>query len=195
MYNDNLDSAEDSVLLTLLSEGSKPAFDILYNRYWKLVYDTAFKRLADLEKAQDVAQDVFVQLWVRGNKSVIANLPAYLLVSSRNGVYKMMEKEARLIAVPFETSAEAERPSDRADAGIVHKEFLESFNKLVDTLPTQQRLIFKMRFEEDMNSQQIADTLGISPKTVRNQLGKVLSTLRQSLLLLNILLIACSFRS
>jgi len=192
MYNDDLDSAEDSVLLARLSDGNKPAFDTLYNRYWKLVYQSALKRISDPEKAQDIAQDVFVQLWVRGSKSLIENLPAYLLVSARNAVFKVMEKEARLTAVPVENSPELESPFDRADAGILHKEFLEAFGKLVDALPAQQRLIFKMRFEDDLSSQKIAEILNISPKTVRNQLGKVLSVLRQSMLIINLVIVAYS---
>jgi RNA polymerase sigma-70 factor (family 1) len=188
MYNVSLDSAEDSVLLAHLNEGSKPAFDVIYNKYWKLVYQTALKRLSNPEKAQDVAQDVFVQLWVRSNKAIIENLPAYLLVSARNGVFKLIEKEARLIIVPEESSSTVESPFDRADNAIIQKEFLEAFEKLIDALPAQQRIIFKMRFEEDLNSQQIADILNISPKTVRNQLGKTLSSLRKSILLINLLL-------
>lgn len=188
MYNVSLDSAEDSVLLAHLNEGSKPAFDVIYNKYWKLVFQAALKRLSDQEKAQDVAQDVFVQLWVRSSKSTIENLPAYLLVSARNGVFKLLEKEARLIIVPEESSSKIESPFDRADNGIIQKEFLEAFEKLIDALPAQQRIIFKMRFDEDLNSQQIADILNISPKTVRNQLGKTLSSLRKSILLINLLL-------
>jgi RNA polymerase sigma-70 factor (family 1) len=193
MYNVSLDSAEDSVLLAHLNEGSKPAFDVIYNKYWKLVYQTALKRLSNPEKAQDVAQDVFVQLWVRSNKAIIENLPAYLLVSARNGVFKLIEKEARLIIVPEESSSTVESPFDRADNAIIQKEFLEAFEKLIDALPAQQRIIFKMRFEEDLNSQQIADILNISPKTVRNQLGKTLSSLRKSILLINLLLIIYYF--
>ena len=194
MYNDNLDGATDVVLLAQLSEGSKPAFDTLYNRHWKLVYQAALKRLNNAEIAQDVAQDVFVQLWIRGNKSIIENLPAYLLVSSRNAVFKLMEKEARLSSVTVENSPEIESPFNRADASILHKEFLASFEKLVDALPVQQRIIFKMRFEEDLSTQHIAEILNISPKTVRNQLGKVLTTLRKHLLLLNSLIMACFLR-
>ena len=188
MYNVSLDSAEDSVLLAHLNEGSKPAFDVIYNKYWKLVFQAAQKRLSNTEKAQDVAQDVFVQLWIRSNKSIIENLPAYLLVSARNGVFKLLEKEARLNIVPEESSSKIESPFDRADNGIIQKEFLEAFEKLIEALPSQQRIIFKMRFDEDLNSQQIADILNISPKTVRNQLGKTLSSLRKSILLINLLL-------
>jgi RNA polymerase sigma factor (sigma-70 family) len=194
MYNDDLDGTQDAVLLAQLSEGSKPAFDTLYNRHWKLVYQSALKRLNNADRAQDVAQDVFVQLWIRGNKSVIENLPAYLLVSSRNAVFKLMEKEARLSSVSVESLLEIESPFNGADASILHKEFLISFEKQVNALPAQQRLIFKMRFEEDLSTQNIAEILNLSPKTVRNQLGKVLATLRKHLLLLNSLIVTCFLR-
>jgi RNA polymerase sigma-70 factor (ECF subfamily) len=183
----HLQDADDDELLLLLSEGSKPAFDILYNKYWKQVYNTAFKRLNDAERAQDIAQDVFVQLWTRGSKSPIDNLPAYLLVAARNGVFKYMEKEARYTAMPA-GAEDYESTLGRADANMLHDEFLKAFNDLVATLPTQQQLIFNLRFNEGFTSQQIADHLQISPKTVRNQMGRALNTLRKSLFLLHILL-------
>lgn len=187
MVPDDLYIADDAELLTLLSEGNKPAFDALYNKYWKQVYNAAYKRLNDTERAQDIAQDVFVQLWVRGSKSPIENLPAYLLVAARNGVFKYMEKESRYEALP-DTAQEIESPLGRADANVLHDEFLKAFNELIDTLPPQQRIIFNLRFNEGLSSQQIADQLQISPKTVRNQMGKALATLRKSLFLLHVLL-------
>lgn len=182
-YQENLNSIGDQELLLQLSEGSKHAFDILYNRYWKLVFNTAFKRLEDMERAQDIVQDVFVQLWISGTTVSIKNLPAYLNVAARNGVFKHLEKEGKYTALP-DSVAELEGTFGAADANILHAEFLEAFNQLIEKLPAQQRLIFKMRFEEDLSSQEIADKLQISPKTVRNQLGKALNTLRTSLMLL-----------
>ncbi len=85
----DLNSGNDAELLALLSNASKPAFDKLYNKYWKQVYNTAYKRLNDTDKAQDVAQDVFVQLWIRGTKAPIENLSAYLHTAARNGVFNL----------------------------------------------------------------------------------------------------------
>lgn len=181
MYQDSFHNAEDSKLLLQLSEGSKHAFDILYDKYWKQVFNAAYKRLNDTEQAQDIAQDVFIQLWIRGTRSPIENLPAYLFVAARNSVFKHLEKEFKYTAMP-DIANQIENPLDRADAEVLYEEFLQAFNDLINTLPTQQRIIFKMRFEEDLSSQQIADQLQISPKTVRNQLGKALATLRTSLL-------------
>jgi RNA polymerase sigma-70 factor (family 1) len=193
MYAESLNSSGDDELLLQLSEGSKPAFDILYNRYWRLVFNTAFKRLNDMERSQDIAQDVFVQLWTRGTTTPIENLPAYLNVAARNGVFKHLEKEGRYAALP-DTVAELEGTQGDADAKILHKEFLQAFHQLIDSLPAQQRIIFKMRFEEDLSSQEIADRLQISPKTVRNQLGKALNTLRTSLMLFYALVLYCQPR-
>lgn len=189
-YRENSNSIGDQELLLKLSEGSKYAFDILYNRYWKLVFNTAFKRLNDMERAQDIAQDVFVQLWISGTTSSIKNLPAYLNVAARNAVFKHLEKEGRYVVLP-DTAAELEGTLGDADAKILHAEFLEAFHQLIEKLPSQQRMIFKMRFEEDLSSQQIADKLQISPKTVRNQLGKALNTLRTSLMLLYVVIQYC----
>ena len=187
MYHDDSPASEDRTLLLQLSEGSRHAFDILYNKYWTQVFQTAYKRMNNVEQAQDIAQDVFVQLWTRASKAPIDNLPAYLTVAARNGVFKKMEKEGKYASMP-DALHELESPLGAADSGVLHQEFLIAFNKLVDTLPAQQRIIFKMRFEEELSSQQIADTLELSPKTVRNQLGKALATLRSSLLLMHLLI-------
>lgn len=188
MYQDSINQTEDSVLLLQLSEGSKYAFDILYDRHWKQVFNAAYKRLNDVEQAKDIAQDVFVQLWTRGSKSPIENLPAYLFVAARNSVFKHLEKEGKYAALP-EMAEQLESPNERADGDILHAEFLKAFEALINTLPAQQRLIFKLRFENELTSQQIADQLEISPKTVRNQLGKALAYLRTSMFLTFLFLI------
>ena len=187
MYQENSHQAEDALLLQQLSEGNKSAFNILYDKYWKQVFDAAYKRLNDVDSSQDIAQEVFTQLWIRGSQTKIENLPAYLYVAARNTVFKFLEKQGRYTSIP-ELVNQIEDPLDRADADIIFTEFLKAFNALTDALPTQQRIIFKMRFEDDLSSQQIADKLLISPKTVRNQLGKALATLRTALLLLYFIL-------
>jgi RNA polymerase sigma-70 factor (family 1) len=189
MHLDSLNKANDEHLLGLLGDGSKNAFDILYDRHWKLVYNAAYKRLNNTEYAQDIAQDVFIQLWTRCSTAPIENLPAYLLVAARNGVFKHMEKESRYAALPDKVE-DLESPQGHADVDVLFKEFLTSFDQLIEALPAQQRIIFKMRFDEGLSSQQIADKLEISPKTVRNQIGKALQSLKASLLLQFVLLIA-----
>lgn len=179
---------EDRTLLLQLGEGNREAFDTLYSRYWKQVFNQAYKRVGDETYAQDIAQDVFFQLWTRGSQSNIENLPAYLFVSVRNGVFRHFEKESKYASLS-DIAFEIETLHDRPDSNVLYAEFLKSFGELVDSLPAKQRVIFRMRYEEGLSTQQIADGLQLSVKTVRNHLGRALATLRESLLVVQILLV------
>lgn len=179
---------DDNELLAKVSEGDRGAFDILYNRYWKWVFNAAYKRTNEREIAEDVAQDVFVQLWTRKTSYVIESLPSYLLIAARNGVFKRLGKEDRYTDLT-EDLHDSENSVYTTDAKLLHKEFLTAFIELIETLPEQQRLIFKYRFNDGLSSQEIADKLQISPKTVRNHIGRALATLKKELIWLHILAI------
>ncbi|NIG57577.1 RNA polymerase sigma factor [Chitinophaga sp. Cy-1792] len=196
MGRDELLSASDGDLLAAMSRGNTLAFDTLYNRYWKDVYNIAYKRLQQMDLAQDVAQDVFVQLWTREKSTPIDNLGGYLRIATRNCVFKQMEKSARqpLIPDPASFLEELKETGGTADDNMLYKEFLAAFQALTATLPAQQQLIFNMRFHEGRSSQEIADELQLSVKTVRNQMGKALSKLRESLILLQIALIIAGLK-
>ena len=179
MHQGNVHNSEDTSLLFQLSDGSRNAFDILYDKYFKEVYNSAYKRLNNAHHANDITQEVFVQLWIRGSKTPIENLPAYLFTLVKNNIFKFLEKESKYAALP-DLASQAEDPLERADASLLYQEFLDSFDQLIESLSPQQRIIFKMRFEDDLSSAEIAERLHISPKTVRNQLGKAISKLRGS---------------
>jgi RNA polymerase sigma-70 factor (family 1) len=176
-------ATDDAELLARMSAGDRHAFNVLYEKYWKTVFNQAYKRLEDMEKAEDIAQDIFEQLWIRGTKSAIANLPAYLFIATRNGVFKSLEKEKKYTDLP-DFVYEMEGDSTRADSSMLYKEFVIAFDKLIEALPPQRRTIFKMRFNDNLSSRQIAEMLDLSPKTVRNQISKALLTLKGDLLLL-----------
>jgi RNA polymerase sigma-70 factor (family 1) len=184
----DLNNVDDNELLMLLANGQKTAFDALYNRYWKKVYNSAFKRVKNEEIAKDVAQDVFIQLWTRHSKSPIINIGAYLEVAARNSVFKQMEKASKYSSLS-EILVEPESNLGHADTMMLHAEFLNAFQQLLISLPPQQQVIFKLKFNEGLSSQQIAEKLELSIKTVRNQMGRALHTLRKSLFLLFALII------
>jgi RNA polymerase sigma-70 factor (family 1) len=182
----NRDVAADGELLAKVGEGNRGAFDILYNRHWKSVFNAAYKRANDREIAEDIAQDVFVQLWTRTSEVAIDNLPSYLSIAARNGVFKRMGKEEKYTELPDDLQ-DMQNSLDATDSKILHKEFLNAFAELVETLPEQQRVIFKCRFNDGLSSQEIADKLQISPKTVRNHIGRALVTVKRELIWLQII--------
>jgi RNA polymerase sigma-70 factor (ECF subfamily) len=188
MQDFDLYAANDTVLLLEIGKGSRSAFNVLYDRYWKKVYNIAYKRINDREIAEDVTQDIFVQLWTRNSDSIILDLPSYLNTAARNGIFKRMGKEGKYTELPDDVH-EIENQLNGADSKLLHKEFMDAFMELVEALPDQQRTIFKLRFNDNLSSQQIADQLQISPKTVRNHIGRALTTLKSELIVLQLLML------
>lgn len=173
--------AEDALLLIQLKEGNHLAFDVLYKKYWSFVFDSAYKRLKDVNSAEDVTQDVFTQLWCTGAKSIINDLPNYLFISVRNRVIRLLEKEQRYIPVP-EILENLKGMAASADAALLYEELKLAYETLVANFTEQQQIIFRLKYFKHFTADQIAEQLNLSPKTVRNQLGKINQKIRSGIL-------------
>jgi RNA polymerase sigma-70 factor (ECF subfamily) len=186
MPQEKLTILTDAELLEALKTGDSIAFDALYERYWLLVYQAAFRRLRDESAAEDITQDIFLQLWLRRQELQIDYLKSYLLTSVRNNVLKRMEKENRIVPVD-KLLEEITIHKGAADAAIVEKELKRLYETVISGLPRAQQQIFRMRFEQDLSTAEIAEQLQLSRKTVQNQLGKSVQHLKESLLFLAVL--------
>lgn len=170
------------------SSDRRSFFDRVYTAYWDKVINDAYKRLGNADQAEDIAQEVFTQLWRRcGRPEPIEDMAAYLFISTRNAVFRHFELQKRRASIPELLPPES-MSAEGADSNLVLKEFTEAFQAMVDVLPPQQRMIFRMKYEEELNSQEIAQLLNVSPKTVRNQIGRALSSLKKSLSYMPLLL-------
>lgn len=178
-----LTKCTDKELLQKLYSGDSYAFDALYANHWDKVYAQAYKRLQNSELAKDITQEVFVSLWARREINQIDNLPAYFFTAVRNNVFKVQRKQA--LFTPVNTLMEELYVSpNQADALLLENEFFKSLGSLIETLPPAQQQIFKMRYQMELSTQEIADQLQISIKTVQNQLGRALAQLRTIMKLL-----------
>lgn len=183
MRDSRADIVEDKLLLLKLKEGNSAAFDAIYEKYWQQLYDTAFKRFKDPELTKDAIQDVFLQLWIKRMENTIENLPAYLLTALKNRILNWMERERKFTPVP-DLLLQLNVSMDEADAGILLNEFMQAYEALVKTLTPSQQVIFRMRYQEDLSTAEIALKLDISRKTVQNQLTRSVAQLRASLLVI-----------
>ncbi|NRF37577.1 sigma-70 family RNA polymerase sigma factor [Pedobacter foliorum] len=180
-------TAIDSTFLAELRSGSRTAFDALYELYKNDVYLEANKRLHDPELAKDVTQDVFTGLWLKATQTEIENLPGYLFISIRNKVLRTIQRQDKFVPISDllqDLIANKERP----DQELMYKELLATYETLVNDLPDQQRIIYKMRYTENRSPEEIAEILELSPKTVRNHLGKAVNKLKTSLMLIQIII-------
>lgn len=181
----------DQELIALLKLGDELAYRQLYNNHWAQTYNNIYKRLKDHDKAEDITQDIFLQLWIKREVVNIENVAGYLFIAARNCVFRSMEQSAHLIPIA-DLLTDLESSHDHADGHLLTVEFMRAYEALVNALPEGQQTIFRMRFNEDLSPDEIAAALGLSPKTVRNQLGKAIATLRASMMMLAAILTAMS---
>ncbi|SMC68356.1 RNA polymerase sigma factor [Pedobacter nyackensis] len=173
----NTSSEED--LLTQITEGNEKAFSVLYTTYWKYVYNSAYKRLQNCQDAENITQDIFLNIWNNRKTQKIENLKSFLYISVRNKVLDLIAKEKKYVELPeyielFEQSSSS--PAFQA----IYKELLKEYKKQLEELPPQQKLIYELKFHENLSSDEIAEKLGLSVKTIRNHLGKAKIKLRAS---------------
>jgi RNA polymerase sigma-70 factor (family 1) len=170
----------DAFLMTQIAQGNGHAFNLLFRKHWEEAFSMAYKRLKDEEQAKDIVQDIFTHIWVNRATLHINNLPAYLNRAIRNRVIKAVVKQKKVH--PFLAVLENITGKEcGADAAVLWKEFYRAYENLLNTMPPQRRTIFRLRFDEDLATKDIASMLGLSTKTVQNQLGKAFEKLRMSL--------------
>lgn len=182
----------DAELLQLLYQGDKTAFTCIYERYWKILFNSTYKRLKNKEQSQDIVQAVFSDLWRRRKEVIIENLSAYLHKAVRFQVFKLISRKPSLCEFLDEFDVILTSPI-RADDDLLEKEILILVKLWVDALPQKRRTIFLMFVNDELSTREIAVKLGISQKTVQNQLNTAVTTLRARLVqVLSVFLIASS---
>lgn len=174
------ENATDEELAAMLTSGSEAAFDLIYERYWKKLYNEAFKRINDSADSEEIVQDIFIDLWNKRSDRQIDNLRGYLLGAVRYQVYAVYHRRKNLPAFeePLDYMAFS---SDDADSDYLRDELLSSIRLWLETQPEKRREIFRLRFLEGLSTLEIAEQLDISRKTVQNQLNTSQQSLRESI--------------
>ena len=167
-------------LAALLREGDGEAFVEIYRRNWRMMYNVAFKRLRDEKQCEDLVQNVFTDLWERRGETDIENLSAYLHTAVR---FQVIKHSTRMPgASPLADSLESTLISPlRSEDPLIEKEILEIVKLWIAALPEKRREIFLMYYTEELSSSRIAEMLGVSQKTVQNQIATATNSIRDQL--------------
>jgi RNA polymerase sigma factor (sigma-70 family) len=176
----SLSEHSDLSLVSLIDAGDDHAFRELYERYWKKLYNQAFKRLGDVEKCKDIVQDIFLQFWEKNSRGHVLDVAAYLSQAVRFQVitaYNTGKKQTNF-ELPLELVSDG---SFEIDTVYFAKELEAYINAWLTFQPSRRREIFYLRFIDGLETKEISEKLGISQKTVQKTLHKAVSDLRGSL--------------
>jgi len=169
----------DSDLWNEIRNDDGAAFDILFNRYWARMYKIAFRQLNDEESSLEIVHDVFLSLWTRRKELEINKFPNFLLTAIRYQLYSRA-KSTKLSLVFKADMEEADHLSEQntGELRLQDAELKTELDKYLNQLPERCHEIFMLSRIEHLSNQEIAERLGISKKTVENQLTIALKHLR-----------------
>lgn len=172
----------DSTVITAIQGGDKRTFEKVFREYYEKLCQYAYSFLKDMDEAEETVQTIFHQYWEkRESLEITTSLKSYLYKAVCNRCLNIKKHEKVKAAYQNHKVIEF-RQSPTYASDIAEKQELEKqIDKAIATLPEQCRLIFKMSRFEELKYNEIATQLGISPKTVENQMGKALKILRQQL--------------
>lgn len=157
-------------------------FDDIYIAHYTALFRYAFTMLNNDALAEEMVHQVFLKLLERNQPLVLrSSLKSYLYRAVHNECLNFIKHE-KVKQVHIEKTEQSISYHTETPAGsLQYKELTAQLHRAVNELPEQCRTIFQMSRFEELKYAEIALELGISVKTVENQIGKALKKLRLQL--------------
>jgi RNA polymerase sigma-70 factor (family 1) len=172
----------DRQLIESLKKGDLFAFDKLFSKYSKKLFYFAKSYLDSKEDAEGLVQEVFLTVWKK-RRELKAHLSfnAYLYTVTYNAIRKYFRKKAREKKHLDNFLKDFDEIHDDTTKEIEYNNLRELANKAIEKLPKRRKQIYRLSRHEGLTSEEIANRLHISKKTVENQIHKALKFLREQL--------------
>ena len=154
-------------------------FRIFFDKHYQRLCSYAFSFLKEEESCEDIVQDIFIKIWLNRRDLIGTDqLKFYVFSAVRNNCLTRLQKNKKYRIVEMNEEEEGEEINTSLDPEEATAEPTTLIAKALDQLPPKCREVFLLSRISNLSYLQIADTLGISIKTVENQMGKALKILR-----------------
>ena len=175
----------DHALIERLVRKDEHALGVLYDRYARLLYPLAFRILAAPSDAEEVIQDVFLQVWQQATRYDPARGPveAWLVTLARSRAIDRL----RSLAASSGWRREGVRPSTReAQGGAIEEELVvaeraRAVRDAMAALPLLQRVAVELAYFEGLSHTQIGERLEQPVGTVKTRIRLAMLSLREKL--------------
>jgi RNA polymerase sigma-70 factor (ECF subfamily) len=168
-------AVDDTTMLTRIGQRDENAMEAVFRRYSGPVYSVALRVLRDTGQAEDILQEVFLQLW-RKPAAFVQNrgsLGAWLVVIARNRAIDVLRRR---------------KPSDSVDDVVLTSPIkaerniaMQRVRSVIANLPEEQRRTLDLAYFEGLSHTEIASRTGDPLGTVKTRIRQALITLRKAL--------------
>ncbi|WP_082435092.1 RNA polymerase sigma-70 factor [Pedobacter sp. Hv1] len=168
-----------SITTTISASNSNQAFEHLFKTHYKALHAYAHVILKDMDLAEEIVQNMFLRFWEKRELlNIQTSIKAYLYKCTYNDSLNYLKHEKVKTKYQDFTVHTMNTESEAASARVELGELELKLRAALNDLPEQCRTIFQMSRFEELKYREIADQLGLSIKTVENQMGKALRLLR-----------------
>lgn len=178
-HGEKAETMDDAALLEAVAEGNQDAMAAVFDRYSRIVYCIALRVLREPALAEDVMQEVLLQVWKRPQSFVAqrGNLAAWLSVVARNRAIDVLRKRS-----PLDPLGELPLP-DPKDMVVASEQgwLIEKVREVLETLPGEQKGLMELAYFQGLSHTEIAQRTGTPLGTVKTRIRAGLMTIRKAM--------------
>jgi RNA polymerase sigma-70 factor (ECF subfamily) len=176
---EKVETMDDAALLEAVAEGNQDAMAAVFDRYSRIVYCIALRVLKEPSLAEDVMQEVLLQVWKRPQSFVAqrGNLAAWLSVVARNRAIDVLRKR-----FPLDPLGELPLPDPR-DMMLESEQgwLLEKVRAVLVSLPAEQQGPLELAYFQGLSHTEIAERTGSPLGTVKTRIRAGLTSIRKAM--------------
>ena len=165
-----------------IREGETAAFEEMYKTYYPALCRFAASYVKSRDEAHEVVQAVFLRLW-KGRQSWCPrrSIKLYLYQAVRNQSLNQVRREQLRRHIRLEIPEGAEAMAGPEPQAYQHQELTAAVHAAIDELPERRRITYLLHRQHGLTYAEIGEIMGVSSKTVANQLSAALKHLRDRL--------------
>jgi len=162
----------------LLINGDHGAFEYIYKTYWYKIFLVAYRKTKSKETAEELVQELFLNLWNKRESLKINQLEHYLFSSIKHSIFAYYASQSLKHKYIESARNQVESENSVIEAAIAVDEIHIALLKGLETLPDKTKKVFQMSRFENLSVHQIAKKLELSDKAVEYHLTKSLKILK-----------------
>jgi len=172
----------DINLLRKLKDGDRNAFQVIFEAYSERLFHFAYSYLKDTDETEEIIQDVFLRLWeIRTEVDEEKSFKSFLYRMTVNRVFNHLKHQ--IVRQKYEEHLMNLDPafSETPEEELRRNELSEKIKELLIRLPEQKRRIFILSRLKGYSNAEISEKLGLSVRTVENQVYRATKFLKEHL--------------
>jgi len=174
---------EELFIFEKMVEGDPKALRFFFDKYYEDLCHFINTYIHNHSIAEEIVQDIFIYFWEnKGNLNISYSVKSYLYQSTKNRSLNFIRDEKRRSKIHETILSESTIESTPNDSYLDSAQLKQIINTSIQSLPPRCREIYSLCKEEHLTYKEVSEKMGISQKTVENQMGISLQKLKASLL-------------